>query len=212
MAVARVALRKNLARAIRQGQPWLYRDALRPVAALPDGAVVAWSAAHGRAPARGFGASTSAVAARPLPGGAAGEEDDAGDAGSAVALRGAMPAGEIAGRENDLLFGVDLAHGQKGGLFLDQRDNRALVRTLAADRRVLNLFGYTGGFSVYAAAGGARETTTVDIGRDAIAAARRNFERNGLDPGAGHFNVQDPFPFLQAAALPRLPSAPVISH
>ena len=54
------------------------------------------------------------------------------------------------------------------------------VRTLARDRRVLNLFGYTGGFSIYAAAGGARETTTVDVAAPAIAAARRNFERNRL--------------------------------
>ena len=70
--------------------------------------------------------------------------------------------------------------GQKGGLFLDQRENRALVRTLARGRRVLNLFGYTGGFSIYAAAGGAARTTTVDVSAPAIAAARRNFERNDL--------------------------------
>ena len=78
---------------------------------------------------------------------------------------GAAPDGEIEVRENGLRFGVDLLRGQKGGLFLDQRDNRALVRTLAPGRRVLNLFGYTGGFSIYAAAGGARATVTVDVGR-----------------------------------------------
>ena len=99
--------------------------------------------------------------------------------GRAVVL-GAAPEGEIEVRENGLRFGVDLLRGQKGGLFLDQRDNRALVRTLAPGRRVLNLFGYTGGFSIYAAAGGARATVTVDAAAPAIAAARRNFERNRL--------------------------------
>ena len=66
--------------------------------------------------------------------------------------------------ENGLKFGVDLLHGQKGGLFLDQRENRAEVGRRSADKTVLNLFGYTGGFSVYAAAGGARRTDTVDLG------------------------------------------------
>src|SRR5258708_37794713 len=69
MAVARVAWRKNLARAIRQGQPWLYRDALRPVAPLPDGTVVAVTAPDGRALARGFWDSTSPIAVRLLDGG-----------------------------------------------------------------------------------------------------------------------------------------------
>ena len=86
---------------------------------------------------------------------------------------GTLPGedGEIEVREHGLRFGVDLGRGQKGGLFLDQRENRALVRTLAAGRRVLNLFAYTGGFSIYAAAGGAGGTTTVDVSAPAIAAA-----------------------------------------
>ena len=57
------------------------------------------------------------------------------------------------------------------------------MRTLAGGRSVLNLFGYTGGFSIYAAAGGARATVTVDAAAPAIAAARRNFARNGLPRG-----------------------------
>jgi 23S rRNA (cytosine1962-C5)-methyltransferase len=114
--------------------------------------------------------------------------------------RGARPAGEIEVRENGLRFGVDLLRGQKGGLFLDQRDNRALVRTLASGRRVLNLFGYTGGFSVYAAAGGARATVTVDVAAPAIAAARRNFERNGLGTDDARFVSGDVFAFLERAA------------
>jgi 23S rRNA (cytosine1962-C5)-methyltransferase len=90
--------------------------------------------------------------------------------------------------------------GQKGGLFLDQRDNRALVRTLASGRRVLNLFGYTGGFSIYAAAGGARATVTVDAAAPAIAAARRNFERNGLPTDDARLVSGDAFAFLERAA------------
>ena len=100
-------------------------------------------------------------------------------------LAGQARPGEIEIRENGLLFEVDLTLGQKGGLFLDQRDNRQRVRELAQGRRVLNLFGYTGGFSVYAAAGGAESTTTVDSAAGAISAARRNFDRNHLPNGRG---------------------------
>ena len=121
---------------------------------------------------------------------------------SAVVL-GAAPPPEIEIRENGLRFGVDLMRGQKGGLFLDQRDNRARVRTLAPGRRVLNLFGYTGGFSVYAAAGGARATVTVDAAAPAIAAARRNFERNRLATDDDRFVAGDAFDFLERAGRAR---------
>jgi 23S rRNA (cytosine1962-C5)-methyltransferase len=117
-----------------------------------------------------------------------------------LALFGTPPDGELEIQENGLRFGADLRRGQKGGLFLDQRENRALVRTLARDRRVLNLFGYTGGFSIYAAAGGARATTTVDVAAPAIAAARRNFERNGLPLAEARFAAEDAFAFLTRAA------------
>jgi 23S rRNA (cytosine1962-C5)-methyltransferase len=123
----------------------------------------------------------------------------AADERTAVVL-GDAPGDEHVVRENGLLFGVDLLRGQKGGLFLDQRDNRALVRTLAAGRRVLNLFAYTGGFSIYAAAGGARATVTVDAAAPAIAAARRNFERNRLATGEARFVSGDAFAFLERAA------------
>jgi 23S rRNA (cytosine1962-C5)-methyltransferase len=66
---------------------------------------------------------------------------------------------------------------------------------------VLNLFGYTGAFAMYAARGGAASTDTVDVAKPAIAAARRNFERNGLE-GAG-FHAVDAFEFLEAAAKKR---------
>ena len=122
------------------------------------------------------------------------------DGAAAAVVLGEAPAGELEVRENGLRFGVDLLRGQKGGLFLDQRDNRALVRTLARGRRVLNLFGYTGGFSIYAAAGGARATVTVDAAAPAIAAARRNFERNGLATNDARFVTGDAFAFLERAA------------
>jgi 23S rRNA (cytosine1962-C5)-methyltransferase len=122
-----------------------------------------------------------------------------GEGEGAAAALGPLPAGELEVRENGVRFGVDLARGQKGGLFLDQRDNRALVRTLAPGRRVLNLFGYTGGFSLYAALGGAAHTTTVDVAAPAIAAAKRNFERNGLPLDRAHFHAGDAFEFLEAA-------------
>ena len=65
---------------------------------------------------------------------------------------------------------------------------------------MLNLFGYTGGFSIYAAAGGARETVTVDLAAPAIAAARRNFARNGLPEGLAQLVAEDAFAFLERAA------------
>jgi len=100
-------------------------------------------------------------------------------------------------REGGARYEVDVARGQKTGFFLDQRPSRARVGELAAGARVLNLFGYTGGFSVAAGLGGAAAVTTVDQAAPAIAAARRNLERNGLPPGELH--AGDAFAFLEAA-------------
>ncbi|MCA9958077.1 MAG: class I SAM-dependent methyltransferase [Anaerolineales bacterium] len=81
-------------------------------------------------------------------------------------------------QENGLTFEVDVRHGQKTGFFLDQRDNRARVETLAANKQVLNVFAYTGGFSLYAARGGAQHVVSLDISQPALAAALRNFRLN----------------------------------
>ncbi len=81
-------------------------------------------------------------------------------------------------RENGLFFEADPVRGQKTGFFLDQRDNRARVETLAKEKSVLNLFSYTGGFSVYAARGGATEVVSVDVSVPALAVAERNFAHN----------------------------------
>lgn len=82
--------------------------------------------------------------------------------------------------ENDLKFFVDIGDGQKTGHFLDQRDNRYLVRTHAQDRDVLDAFSYSGGFSVNAAAGKARSVTSLDISKPALALAEKNIALNGF--------------------------------
>ena len=96
--------------------------------------------------------------------------------------------------ENGLRFRVDPVLGQKTGFFLDQRDNRALARTLAGGRRVLNLFAYSGAFGVYAAAGGAASVENVDVSAAAIAMARTNHELNGSE---ATFVVNDAFQYVR---------------
>jgi 23S rRNA (cytosine1962-C5)-methyltransferase len=281
-------LERNLARSIRQGHPWIYRDAIA-APLLPDGAVLVVHdrGRAGRPLAVGFWDASSPIAVRVvsaasrLPADAAtltdlvaerlatalrrrlGRLDRAttnafrwvhGEAdglpgihldvyGDAVTIRydgagarafythalgfpqrlltvaraaGLRLAGGVDREtrttfgqvtderevlEDGLRFVVDLARGQKGGLFLDQRDNRLEIRKRAAGRTVLNLFGYTGGFSIYAAAGGARRTDTVDLARPAIEAAAENFRRNGLDLGRAGLHAEDAFAFLERAIV-----------
>ena len=80
--------------------------------------------------------------------------------------------------ENGLRFEVDVIRGQKTGFFLDQRENRQNVESLAAGRRVLNAFSFSGGFSLYAARGGATSVVNLDVSAHALAAARRNWALN----------------------------------
>ena len=113
-------------------------------------------------------------------------------------LWGAAPPERIEVDEHGMRLLVDVRRGQKTGLFLDQRENRRLVRELARGRGDgLNLFGYTGGFSVAAAMGGARHVVTVDVDKDAIALARENFRANGLDPADHAFANDDAFDVLK---------------
>jgi len=119
---------------------------------------------------------------------------------SARPLVGAMPATPVAFVENRVRFTVDVVHGQKTGFFLDQRDNRQKIRELAAGRRVLNVFGYTGGFSVYAGLGGASHVTTVDLAAPALEVARQHWELNQLPPAAHTLAAADAFQFLAEAA------------
>jgi 23S rRNA (cytosine1962-C5)-methyltransferase len=106
-------------------------------------------------------------------------------------------------RENGLAFEVDVVRGHKTGFYLDQRDNRARVRSLAAGRRVLNLFAYTGGFAVAAAAGGATESLSLDIAAPAIDAARRNLARNDADPTRHRAEIADVRRALRGPSLAR---------
>lgn len=90
-------------------------------------------------------------------------------------------SGPVLFRENGITFEADVLRGQKTGFFLDQRDNRLRVEKLSRKRSVLNVFSYTGGFSVYAARGGATEVVSVDLSSRALDAARRNFQHNQSD-------------------------------
>jgi 23S rRNA (cytosine1962-C5)-methyltransferase len=91
-------------------------------------------------------------------------------------LLGEKPEAPIIFQENGLKFEVDPLRGQKTGFFLDQRENRTRVEKLAKGKRVLNAFSYTGGFSVYAARGGAKEVISLDASNVATEVAERNFK------------------------------------
>jgi 23S rRNA (cytosine1962-C5)-methyltransferase len=91
---------------------------------------------------------------------------------------------ELVVLENGQKFFVNWTEGQKTGFFLDQRDNRALVGSLAKGRNVLNLFCYTGGFSIYALAGGAAHVDSVDSSKKAMMMVDRNVALNGFGESA----------------------------
>jgi len=264
-----VTLTKDLARALRQGHPWVYRDALGYPPGLRDGDFVSLAGKDGKPIANGFWSASSPIALRilslqpvanpselvrqrlaaslstrrnwfagkhtnafrwihgegdRLPGihvdlyadvatvrfdGQGSRAFYAGLDAQLIEIGGlrkvvdretrARESDEVEVLENGLRFHVDLGLGQKGGLFLDQRENRALVETLAGGKRVLNLFGYTGAFSLYAARGGATRTDTVDIAAPAMQAAKRNFELNGFPLEKAGFHAVDAFVFLEKA-------------
>ncbi len=274
-----VTLKKDLARSIRRGHPWIYRNALTQREGLGNGSLVEVQTRDGRPIARGFWDVASPIAVRVLESGGPGHRFADADAlvaerlGSALDRRLAvldltrtnsfrwvhgeadllpgihadvyadtvvirfdgegarafyqpieerlhaaagsrLPLRSVLDRasrssdsepnerevlENGLRFVVDLAHAQKGGLFLDQRESRRMVAERARGASVLNLFGYTGGFSLHAAAAGARSTDTVDAAGAAIETARRNFQLNRLSLADANFHVRDVFVFLTAA-------------
>jgi 23S rRNA (cytosine1962-C5)-methyltransferase len=103
-------------------------------------------------------------------------------------------------REHGLSFVADVGAGQKTGFFLDQRENRALVGSIAKGKRVLNLFSYSGGFGVYAMAGGAARVTHVDSSAPALELARENHRRNGhaVENGPVDFVAADVFDDVRA--------------
>ncbi len=99
-----------------------------------------------------------------------------------MTITGQTPESLLLFKENGLIFECDPINGQKTGFFLDQRENRARVRELSKNKSVLNVFSYTGGFSLYAADGGAREVVSVDFSTPATEATLRNIEYNRSRP------------------------------
>ncbi|MCK9186332.1 class I SAM-dependent rRNA methyltransferase [Candidatus Gracilibacteria bacterium] len=106
---------------------------------------------------------------------------------------------EIIFEENGIKFYVDVIGGQKTGFFLDQRDARKKLFELSKNKKVLNLFCYTGAFSLYAAKGGAIKVTSVDISKTATEYTKKNFELNKID--AGEIVTADVFDFLSTEKI-----------
>jgi 23S rRNA (cytosine1962-C5)-methyltransferase len=120
-------------------------------------------------------------------------------------VRGAEPPPLVAVHEHAIAYGVDVRHGHKTGFYVDQRDNRLLVRQLCerlrAARgapRVLNCFCYTGGFSLAAARGGAASVLSIDSSADALALAQENWGLNGFDAVPASWREDDVFEALRA--------------
>jgi 23S rRNA (cytosine1962-C5)-methyltransferase len=113
-------------------------------------------------------------------------------------LAGAEPPDGIPVTENGVRYLVDARHGHKTGFYIDQRDNRALVMAHAAGREVLNCFCYTGGFSLAALKGGAKNVLSIDSSGPALEAARRNMAENGFDAARAEWLDADVFKTLRA--------------
>ena len=107
----------------------------------------------------------------------------------------------IAFRESGIWFEADVVRGQKTGFFLDQRENRRRVETFARGKEVLNAFSFSGGFSLYAARGGAKSVTDLDLSAHALESARRNFALNRAEASIAacrHATIQgDAFEWLE---------------
>jgi 23S rRNA (cytosine1962-C5)-methyltransferase len=111
---------------------------------------------------------------------------------------GAAPEGDIVIAEHGVNYGVDIVAGHKTGFYLDQRENRLLTRQLAAGRRVLNCFCYTGGFSLQALAGAAASVLSIDSSGPALERARRNLAINPqLSAGRAEWRDDDVFETLR---------------
>ncbi|HVV83267.1 MAG TPA: class I SAM-dependent methyltransferase, partial [Kofleriaceae bacterium] len=126
--------------------------------------------------------------------GRGGRADDGGPAGE-----GPVPE-RVRIHEGPARFDVDVRHGQKTGFFLDQRANRARVAELARGAEVVNLFAYTGGFSVLAGLAGAARVTSVDLAAPAMAAADLHWREQGLPADRHQAVTADAFAFLEEAA------------
>lgn len=108
--------------------------------------------------------------------------------------------GETGVMENGHKFKVDILEGQKTGFFIDQRDNRFLLEKYSKGKNVMNLFGYTGGFSVYALGGGASEVHTIDVSAKAVEQANANIALNNYK-GKHEGITADAFEFFKQLPL-----------
>jgi 23S rRNA (cytosine1962-C5)-methyltransferase len=127
--------------------------------------------------------------------GKVGDEEGLGPAVGGLA--GQAPPDTISIVENGLKFLVDVKGGQKTGFFLDQRDNRAFLMTLARGQRMLNCFSYSGAFSVYGFSGGAKSIVTLDSSRPALELAEQNLAVNGFETAEGELLKADAFTYLK---------------
>lgn len=110
-------------------------------------------------------------------------------------LYGSLQTEDILVKENNHVFKIDFIHGQKTGFFIDQRDNRKLLGDYCKDKTVLNTFSYTGGFSVYAAAAGAKLVHSVDVSQSAINLCDENILLNKVQNHQSF--AMDTFEFLK---------------
>jgi len=112
-------------------------------------------------------------------------------------LAGDEPPASLIVDEGGVRYHVDVRHGHKTGFYIDQRDNRALVRQHAAGRDVLNCFCYTGGFSLAALKGGARRVVSIDSSGEALDLARANLAANGFEADRAQWLDADAFKTLR---------------
>ena len=112
-------------------------------------------------------------------------------------VAGAPLPGEVVIEENGLSIAVDIAHGHKTGFYLDQRDNRALTRSLSRGLDVLNCFCYTGTMSVAALAGGAKSVLSIDSSGPSLRVAERNVQLNSFDMSHAEWMEADVFQALR---------------
>ena len=113
------------------------------------------------------------------------------------ALLGEIPDAPIVATENGIKYLVDTMNGHKTGFYIDQRDNRAFVGELSKGKSVLNMFCYTGGFSLAAMGGGAKEVISVDSSGDALAIAQAQVSLNGFDETKATWIDADAFEMLR---------------
>ncbi len=108
---------------------------------------------------------------------------------------------DVVVKENGILFAVSITEGQKTGFFLDQREMRKKIGELSKDKAVLNCFSYSGGFSLFALKGGAKEVTSVDSCLKAVELAVTNTELNNFSVDKHHIVRDDVFAFLEEEDL-----------